>query len=126
MPWKVVQSPQQSAGKIQGSPVPRQVGGDAHSPPLHFLPLPQSVRSGRETALQTPSGLQACVVQALPSSQSTAEQQLVLGMHFLPHFRVPPLHVFLFLCFFLRFLASLSARPIRRANPPNQARSGNG
>lgn len=78
------------------------------SPPLQRLPP-----SRHQFA---PEGHVPCPVTHWPRTQIWPEMQLAsvqqsdLGMHFLPHFFLPPLHFFFFLPFF--FLASVSgAKP---------------
>jgi hypothetical protein len=50
-------------------------------------------------------------------SQSAEVQQPDFGMHFLPHFFLPPLHFFFFLPFFLALLSTKSSR--EPAIPPS-------
>jgi hypothetical protein len=100
----VVQAPfWQVSLPLQSPQVPPQPFGP-HSLPLHC-------------------GTQLPVVhwpfwQDSPAAHSAVVQQLALGMHFLPHFFVLPLHFFFFLCFPFFFLAAASASPSREPTIP--------
>jgi len=57
------------------------------------------------------------LTQVAPWPQSEDEQQLVDETHFLPHFFVPPLHVFLFRLRFFLAPATLDSRRLPSPSP---------
>src|SRR5215217_442283 len=88
--------------------------GGAHTPPLHFMPLPQSSKS----ALPSHGGGAGTVaVTQLPPRQAPPGQGVPSG--FLP-LHLPCLR---FLQGWHFFLASVSARPTRPSVPPNKEAS---
>ena len=107
--------PQQSSPEAHGSGATPQVGGSAHTPPLHCRPPPQGVRSGCPTQDATGPSVQTPRVQVWPCPQTLPHVPQLLksvcgSMH-------APLHLSLPLHF--RRLASIpgTVSPLSAATP---------